>query len=100
MTENITLTIGHETFYRALVDFDYEPEERATDISPPSPEQVIIYRVQLPTDIGDGEIWADLNRDHFHLIESQVLDFIEEQNEEAKLTRAIDELENKKEWEQ
>ena len=99
-TETITLTIGHETFFDALVDFDYEPAERSTDISPPASAQVHIYRVQLPIDTGDGEIWTDLNKDHFHLIKSQVLEFIEDQREDRKLERAIDDIENKKEWEQ
>ena len=94
-TETITLTIGSETFFEAIVDFLYEPAVPATRYDPPEPEWLDIDRVQLPIDMGDGEIWADLNRDHFHLIESQVLELIEEQREEAELTRAIDELERK-----
>ena len=94
-TETITLTIGSETFFEAIVDFEYEPEEKATECSPPAPEQVIIYRAQLPIDIGEGEIWVDLNKDHFHLIKNQVIEFIEEQREDRKLERAIDELERK-----
>ena len=96
-TETITLTIGHETFFEAIVDFLYEAAVPATRYDPPEPEWLDIDRVQLPIDIGEGEIWADLNKDHYHLIKSQVLEFIEEQREEAKLTLAIDNLENRKE---
>lgn len=91
--EFITLEIGDVEFIKSMVTFEYEPALQAEEYSPPEPEWLEIYKVELAIQTSIGEVWATMHDNQHHLIEKQVMEYIREQAEDRALERAIDELE-------
>lgn len=96
-TETIDLNIGGVDFSRCLVDFEYEFADKGSSVQPPYPEQLTIYRVQFICDYAAGfdmAFWADLQEQHFCMVELQVLDWIHEQQEESYTDMQMRKMEN------
>jgi hypothetical protein len=66
--------------YEAEIEYQYEPEEDATETSPPSPARAVIQRVSLMDKQKEGWVSVDVERlldsHQERLIQAEILDWV------------------------